>query len=52
MTGLLACRFDPILVSFVNFVVRKIPGSGASLSGPKHHAGFLDPAPMYLRLFG
>jgi hypothetical protein len=25
---------------------------GASLSGREHHAGFLDPASMFLRLFG
>jgi hypothetical protein len=36
---------------FVNlFIVEKT--SGAPLSGRKHHAGFLDPAFMCLRLFG
>ena len=52
MSRLLASGFDPILVSFVNFVVRGILESGASLSGRKHDAGFLDPASMCRRLFG
>jgi hypothetical protein len=31
--------------------LQRLKKSGASLSGRKHHAGFLDPAPMCLRLF-